>query len=160
MYEKGQNKLRINNVCKLETHGFDRLNIWWIRSCLDGCTERVMVNSLMSKWQPVTSGVPQGLVLGPVLFNIFVGYMDSGNECSLSRFSNDTKLCGVVDTLEGRNASQRDLDSLERWARANLMKFTKPSAGSCTWDMEIPGTDTGWAENGWEAALRRRTWEC
>ncbi|PKU29276.1 rna-directed dna polymerase from mobile element jockey-like [Limosa lapponica baueri] len=66
----------------------------------------------------LTSGVPQGLVLGPVLFSIFVGDMDSGIECTLSKFADDTKLCGVVGTLEGR-------DRLEKWACANLKKFNQ-----------------------------------
>ncbi|GAB0184586.1 cAMP-dependent protein kinase inhibitor alpha [Grus japonensis] len=51
--------------------------------------------------------------------------MDSGIECSLSKFADYTKLCGVVNTLEGRDAVQRDLDRLERWAYVNLMKFNK-----------------------------------
>jgi len=71
------------------------------------------------------SGVSQGSVLGPVLINNFFGYMDSGIECTLSKFANDTKLCGVTDTLEGREAIQRDLDRLERFSRVNRMKSNK-----------------------------------
>jgi len=69
------------------------------------------------------SSIPQGLVVGPVVFNIFVSDMDSGIECTLSKSADDIKLRGVVNTLEGRDAIQRDLDKFERCA--NLMKFNK-----------------------------------
>ncbi|PKU38937.1 rna-directed dna polymerase from mobile element jockey-like [Limosa lapponica baueri] len=54
----------------------------------------VMVNSSKSKWEQVTSAIPHGSVLGPDLFNIFVSDINSGIECTLSQFANDTKLHG------------------------------------------------------------------
>jgi len=113
-------------VSKLERYGFDRWITQWVRNCLESCTQSVAVNGLMSRWRPETSGLPHMSVLRQALFDIFVVNMDSGTECTLSKFVNDAKLCGAVNMLEGRDTIQTD--RLEKWACVNLMRFNK---GKC-----------------------------
>lgn len=97
----------------------DGLATRWIRRCwLDGSIRRVAVNGSISKWKSVTNGVPQGLILGPILFNVFI--TDNGIESALNKFADNTKLNGALHTLEGRNVIQRSFDRL-----MNCMKFSE-----------------------------------
>ena len=92
----------------------------------------------MSRWRPVTGGIPQGSVLRPVLFSLFTSDINSGIKCILSKFVNDIKLCGATNMPEGWDAIQRDPDRLEQWDQVDLMRFDRSKCKVLHWGHGIP----------------------
>ena len=84
-----------------ERYVLDGWTVRWTRNWCEGHSQRVVVNSLVSKWMPVTSSVPQGCILGPMLVGIFISDLDSEIECTLTKFAGDAKLSDAVDMPEG-----------------------------------------------------------
>lgn len=95
----------------------------WIKNCLNGQAQKVVINGAKSSWRPITCAVPQGSILGPVLFNIFSNDLDDETECTFGRFVDDRKLGGEADMSEGCSAIPRDLGRLKKWADKDLVKF-------------------------------------
>ncbi|CAM5123271.1 unnamed protein product, partial [Eretmochelys imbricata] len=108
-------------LVKLEKMGINMKIERWIRNWLKGRLQRVILKGELSAWREVTSGIPQGLVLGPILFNPFITDLGTKSGSVLIKFVDDTKLGGIANLERDRDIIQEDLDDLVNWS--NRMKF-------------------------------------
>ncbi|CAM5165724.1 unnamed protein product [Natator depressus] len=110
-------------LVKLDKMGINRKTERWIRNWLKGRLQWVLLKGELSGWREVTSEVPQGLVLGPILFNLFITDLGTKSESVLIKFADDTKLGGIANLEKDRDILQDDLDDLVNWSNSNRMKF-------------------------------------
>ena len=108
---------------KLRSYGIHSNLLKWIADFLIGRRQRVSVNGEFSEWSNVTSGVPQGSVLGPVLFVIYINDLPDIVESLCQLYADDTKMFSQVDTIERYKQIQSDLDNLVNWADKWQLRF-------------------------------------
>jgi len=110
-------------INKLKGYGIGGLLLKWIHDFLTNRKMRVVLNGHKTDWAAVLSGVPQGSVLGPLLFFIYVNEIPDIIESSVKMFADDTKLWRTIQSEEDEQILQHDLDRLEDWSKEWLLKF-------------------------------------
>jgi len=113
-------------LAKMKSNGIKGKTLQWVHSWLTGREQRVVLLGEASAWSWVLSGVPQGSVLGPILFIIFINDLDLAVKTLggiLSKFADDSKAGRVVKLDADRDTLQKDLDSLMEWAETWQMTF-------------------------------------
>ena len=104
---------------KIESDGIKGDILKWIGSFLSNRKQRVKVEGSMSQWIPVTIGIPQGSVLGPILFVLFINDMPSEIKNTCKLFADDAKIfCNPLKTL-----LQHDIDKLSQWSEKWQLSF-------------------------------------
>ena len=99
-------------IKKLDDCGVNTYTVRWVANWLEDHTQRVVVDRSFSTWRDVGSAIPQGSVLRPTLFNIFISDLHEGMKSTLFKIMDDTKMWGEVGMLEERYRLQLDLDRL------------------------------------------------
>ncbi len=94
-----------------------------IENWLSNRKQRVVINGTASDWAPATSGVPQGSVLGPALFIIYINDIDVGFNNFISKFADDTKIGNSIITDHDRMSLQEDLRNISNWSQRWKMPF-------------------------------------
>ena len=114
-------------LSKFEAHGISGKVLKWIENWLSDRRQKVVINGQSSDWVKVRSGVPQGSVLGPVAFTIFINDLDHcANDLSIiNKFADDTKLGHVVKNEMDKNVLQNTLNKLCKWAEDWGMCFNE-----------------------------------
>ena len=110
-------------ISKVKAHGITGNLSNWIENWLSDRKQRVVINGKSSDWTSVNSGVPQGSVLGPVLFIIYINDIDENITCRISKFADDTKITNTVCSEQQRLCIQNDLNTLSRWSEDWQMSF-------------------------------------
>jgi len=111
-------------ISKLKGYGIKGELLQWISDFLKDRTQYVTVNGNSSERIRVTSGVPQGSVVGPSLFIYFINDMPAQVECKTKIFADDTKAYAIVDeNTESRDLIQRCIDRLVEWTNKWLLEF-------------------------------------
>ena len=121
-------------LLKADYYGIRNKTNIWLRSFLTGRSQQVVINGSASSRSPVVSGVPQGTVLGPILFLMFINDLPTNTTSGIKLFADDCVLYRPINSVSDHFALQRDLDQLEKWAYTWQMKFapTKCSVMSVT----------------------------
>ncbi|KAF2346419.1 Reverse transcriptase domain [Trinorchestia longiramus] len=102
-------------MAKVEAHGIQGNYSPWIQNWLASHTQQVMIHDQASGSKLVTSGVPQGSVLGPLLFIIYINDLDGGIISNINKFADDTELSHKAFTERDRETIQSDLNRLLQW---------------------------------------------
>ena len=108
---------------KLKSYGLGQGIIDWMESFLTGRKQQVCVNGAYSEWMPVTSGIPQGSVLGPLLFVLYINDMPDNITSPIYLFADDTKMFTNSSSQHNIEQLQQDLDKLLDWSKNWLLKF-------------------------------------
>jgi len=97
--------------------------ICWVKNWLHNRAQRVTIGGSESEWLPVTSGVPQGSVLGPILFLLYINDIDDGLTSKIIKFADDTKIYRAINDENDPIELQKDIDRVVDWSTTWQMKF-------------------------------------